>query len=69
MNERSNMATGGRFIVQELVAAVGGLGAVLLVVVGVVLFVLLPFFVYGTNMRTWQTALALRDTLKASGNN
>lgn len=43
---------------------VGILGGGILLVVGCVLLFLLPFFVYGTNVRTKETALALRETNK-----
>lgn len=41
-----------------------GLVGVLFTLVGLLLALLIPFFVYGTNVRTKETALALKETNK-----
>lgn len=41
-----------------------GFGMILFGAVGLVLAVLMPFFVYGINSRTKETALALKETNK-----
>ncbi len=43
--------------------ALGIVGA-LFTLVGLLLAILIPFFVYGTNVRTKETALALKETNK-----
>lgn len=48
----------------EALAGLGALGTVIVAFIGFVLLVLMPFFIYGTNSRTKQTALALKDTNK-----
>jgi hypothetical protein len=44
--------------------ALVGFGTLLFGAVGLVLAVLMPFFVYGINSRTKETALALKQTNK-----
>ena len=42
--------------------AIAGLGMIIFGAVGIVLAVLMPFFIYGINSRTKETALALKET-------
>ncbi len=44
--------------------ALAGFGVILFGVVGLILAVLMPFFVYGISSRTKETALALKETNK-----
>ena len=46
---------------------VAGMGMIIFGVVGLVLAVLMPFFVYGINARTKETALELRKTNRLLG--
>jgi hypothetical protein len=46
-----------------LLAGLGVVGAIFVLILAVLIF-LMPFFIYGTNMRTKQTALALKETNK-----
>lgn len=41
-----------------------GILGVLFTLVGLLLALLIPFFIYGTNVRTKETALALKETNK-----
>ena len=47
--------------------ALAGVGVILFGGVGLVLAVLMPFFVYGISSRTKETALALKETNKLLG--
>ena len=48
---------------EEAMAGMGIFGFVIILIFSVLLL-LMPFFIYGTNARTRQTALALKETNK-----
>ena len=50
-------------MMESLGAGFGIVGVIFFFILAVLIF-LMPFFIYGTNMRTKETALALKETNK-----